>query len=162
VLVAQGNLTAALQAYRDSLAIAERLAKADPRHAGWQRDLSVSYYKVGNVLETQGKLGDALNAYRDSLAIFERLAKADPGNAGWQRDLSVSYHRVGDVLVAQGNLTEALQAYRDSLGIRARLASTVTVRTRSCSSAGLRRRGRSILRIAAPRTCWARNLGRQL
>ncbi|MFZ1093303.1 MAG: hypothetical protein WAN75_29480 [Xanthobacteraceae bacterium] len=43
MLVAQGDLTAALQAYRDSLGIRERLAKADPGNAGWQRDLSVSY-----------------------------------------------------------------------------------------------------------------------
>jgi tetratricopeptide (TPR) repeat protein len=118
VLVAQGNLRDALQAYRDSLAIRERLAKADPGNAGWQRDLSVSYNKFGDVLVAQGNLKDALQAYRDSLAIRERLAKADPGNAGPQRDLSVSYEKVGDVLVAQGNLKDALQAYRDSLAMR--------------------------------------------
>jgi tetratricopeptide (TPR) repeat protein len=122
VLVAQGNLTAALQAYRDSLGIFERLAKADPGNAGWQRDLSVSYEKVGDVLVAQGNLTAALQAHRDSLDIRERLAKADPGHAGWQRDLSVSYYKVGNVLVAQGNLTAALQAYRDSLAIFERLA----------------------------------------
>ena len=42
MLVDQGNLPEALKAYRDSLAIAERLAQADPGNAGWQRDLSVS------------------------------------------------------------------------------------------------------------------------
>ena len=40
MLVAQGKLPEALTAYRASLAIAERLAKADPGNAGWQRDLS--------------------------------------------------------------------------------------------------------------------------
>jgi hypothetical protein len=30
--------------------ISSRLAKADPGNAGWQRDLSVSYNKVGDVL----------------------------------------------------------------------------------------------------------------
>ena len=45
VLVAQGNLPEALKSYRDSLAIADRLAKADPGNADWQRDLSVSYRK---------------------------------------------------------------------------------------------------------------------
>ena len=54
VLVAQGNLPEALKSYRDSLAIAERLAKADPGNAGWQRDLSVSYNKVGDVQVAQG------------------------------------------------------------------------------------------------------------
>ena len=46
MLVAQGDLPEALQAYRDSLAIAERLAAADPSNAEWQRDLSVSYEKI--------------------------------------------------------------------------------------------------------------------
>ena len=54
VLVAQGDLPGALKSYRDSLAIAERLAKADPGNAGWQRDLSVSYSKIGDVLVAQG------------------------------------------------------------------------------------------------------------
>ena len=117
VLVDQGHLTEALQAYRNSLAIMERLTKADPGNAGWQRDLSVSHGKIGDLLVEQGNLTEALQAYRDSHAISERLAKADPGNAGWQRDLSVSYGRIGDVLVKQGNLTEALQAYRESLAI---------------------------------------------
>jgi tetratricopeptide (TPR) repeat protein len=97
VLVAQGDLTAALQAYRDSLAIFERLAKADPGNAGWQRDLSVSYNKVGDVLVEQGDLTAALQAYREDLAIAERLAKADPSNAGWQRDLQTSIGKIGNL-----------------------------------------------------------------
>ena len=68
----------------------------------WQRDLSVSYDNVGDVLEAQGNLAEALKSYQDSLAISERLAKADPSNAGWQRDLSVSYNKVGDVLLDAG------------------------------------------------------------
>jgi tetratricopeptide (TPR) repeat protein len=106
--VAQGNLADARNTYRDGLRIAERFAAADPHNAGWQRDLSVAYIKVGDVLAAQGNLPDALNAYRDGLAIAERLVKADLGNAGWQRDLSVSYNKVGDALVAQGNLADAL------------------------------------------------------
>ena len=112
MLVAQGNLPEALKSFRDALAIRDRLAKADPGNAGWQRDLSVSYNKIGDVLVAQGNLPEALASYQASLAISDRLAKADPGNAGWQRDLSVSYDRVGDVLVAQGNLPEALKSYR--------------------------------------------------
>jgi hypothetical protein len=50
VLVAQGNLPEALKSFRDGHAIRDRLAKSDPGNAGWQRDLSVSYEKIGNVL----------------------------------------------------------------------------------------------------------------
>jgi len=46
VFVAQGNLPQALESFQASLAIAERLAKADPRNAGWQRDLWVSYWRL--------------------------------------------------------------------------------------------------------------------
>ena len=106
----------ALKAYRDaSPSRAPRQGRS--RQCGWQRDLSVAYNRVGDVLKDQGNLPEALKAYRDSLAIGERLAKADPGNAGWQRDLSVAYEKVGDVLKDQGNLTEALKAYRDGLAI---------------------------------------------
>ena len=96
VLVAQGNLPEALKSYQTGLAIADRLAKADPGNAGWQRDLSVSYDKVGDVLVRQGNLPEALKSYQASLAIRDRLSKADPGNAGWQRDLSVSYAKLAD------------------------------------------------------------------
>src|SRR6516225_796689 len=107
VLRAQGKLAEALKAYRDSVAINERLAAADPSNAGWQRNLSVSYNQVvrygnvGSVLQAQGNLPDALNAYRDALTIRERLAKTDPGNTGWQSDLASSYNLVGSVLQAQ-------------------------------------------------------------
>ena len=91
--VSRGDLGAAMATFRKASAIAERLAKADPGNAGWQRDLSVSHEKIGDVLRAQGNLPGALESYRASLAIIERLAKADPGNAGWQRDLSVSHEQ---------------------------------------------------------------------
>ena len=109
VQVAQGDLAAALKSYRNSLAIRDRLAKADPGNADGQRDLSVAYERVGDVQVAQGDVAGALKSYRDSLAIFEPLAKSDPSNAGWQRDLSVLYERVGDVQVAQGDLAGALE-----------------------------------------------------
>ncbi len=121
-LARSGELSSARGAYEGARDVAQRELTADPGNTEWQRDLSVSYDRVGNVLVAQGQLPDALKAYRDGLAIAERLAKADPGNAGWQRDLSVSYDIVGDVLVAQGQLPGALKAFRDSLAIAERLA----------------------------------------
>ena len=55
VQVAQGDLAGALKSYRDSLAIRERLAKSDPGNAGWQRDLSVSYAKLGSTFRLAGE-----------------------------------------------------------------------------------------------------------
>ena len=61
--------------YQASLAIIERLAKSDPGNAGWQRDLSVSYEKVGDVQVAQGDLPARSTSYQASLAIAERLAQ---------------------------------------------------------------------------------------
>jgi hypothetical protein len=52
----------------DSLAIRERLAGSDPGNMEWQRDLSVSYERVGDVQEAQGDLKAAPKPYSDSLA----------------------------------------------------------------------------------------------
>ena len=48
------------QAYTDGKAIAEKLAAADPGNAQWQRDLSVSWDKLGDVRLAQGDLAGAL------------------------------------------------------------------------------------------------------
>jgi tetratricopeptide (TPR) repeat protein len=110
--------TRAIEAHR----LLVGLAAEKPNDIAYQRDLSVAYNEIGDVLLAQGNLTDALKSYRDDLAIRERLAKADPTNAGWQRDLSISYNKVGDVLLAQGNLTDALKSYRDDLAVREQLA----------------------------------------
>ena len=88
---------AALESYRSGMAIAEKLAESDPSNTGWQRDLSVSHNKTGDVQQAQGDLEAALESYRSDMAIAEKLAESDPSNAGWQRDLSVSHERIGDV-----------------------------------------------------------------
>jgi tetratricopeptide (TPR) repeat protein len=117
-----GASNEALAAYRRSFDAAEHLARADPGNAGWQRDLSVSHERIGDVQRAQGDLAAAQLSFQAALAIRERLAQADPGNAGWQRDLSVSHDRIGDVQKAQGDLAAARLSFQASLAIRERLA----------------------------------------
>jgi hypothetical protein len=89
--------------------IAERLMQADPGNADWQRDVSVSHNKIGNVQVAQGDLPGALQSYRASMRIAERLAQADPGNANWQRDLIVSYGKLSEVTGDQAYAAKALE-----------------------------------------------------
>ena len=119
---AQGDLAGALKRYKKKKEIISRLARTDPDNAGWQRDLSVSYNKIGDVQKSQGDLAAALESFKASHDIFERLARADPNNAGWQRDLSVSHNKIGDVQKAQGDLGQALKSYQADLAIAERLA----------------------------------------
>jgi predicted Zn-dependent protease len=88
VLVAQGNLPEALKSYRDSLAIIDRLAKADPGNAGWQRDLALSYGRVAMMQSELGAHDDALGAFRRGRNIIEHLVRQSPDNGTLPQDLA--------------------------------------------------------------------------
>ncbi|MCL4201143.1 MAG: tetratricopeptide repeat protein, partial [Pirellulaceae bacterium] len=62
-LVVRGNLTEAGRLYRESLAIAERLALADSDRADYQHNLSVSYNKVADLYRALGQGEPAREAY---------------------------------------------------------------------------------------------------
>ena len=59
----------------------------DAQNSEWQRDLSVSHNKIGDVRVAQGDLAAALEAFQKGLDIATRLAVLDPSNAQWQGDL---------------------------------------------------------------------------
>jgi tetratricopeptide (TPR) repeat protein len=103
------------------LKISAKLAAADPSNAQWQRDLSLSWERIGTVRQAQGDLTGAAQAYDDARTITAKLAAADPSNAQWQRDLAVSWSQLGEVRQAQGDLAGALKNYEESLAIRQRL-----------------------------------------
>jgi tetratricopeptide (TPR) repeat protein len=94
VLVAQGDLSGALQSYRASMAIRERLAEADPNNAGWQRDLSVSYERIGDLEEARGDIVAAIAAYEDSLPIARFLADRLPDHPQFQSDVAITERRL--------------------------------------------------------------------
>jgi tetratricopeptide (TPR) repeat protein len=98
------------------------LAQAEPDRADYQRDLSVSYNKMGDLYQALGQGEQARDAYLKDLAIAERLAQAEPDRADYQRDLSVSYERMGDLYRALGQGEQARDAYLKALAIRERLA----------------------------------------
>jgi tetratricopeptide (TPR) repeat protein len=110
--------------YEEAHRRALHLTELDPGNTGWQRDLSVSYEKLGNVAVAQGQLDQAARAYGDGLTIAKKLAASDPGNTQWQRDLSVSYNKRGDVALKQGQFDQAARAYGDGLTIRKTLATS--------------------------------------
>ena len=123
MLRAQGDGDGALAAYRAALGIRETLARRDPANTEWQRDLSISHDKIGDMLTAQGDGDGALAAYRTSLGIAEILARRDPANTQWQRDLIISYMNISESepTQARSNLSRALDIAR-SLKTAGRLA----------------------------------------
>jgi hypothetical protein len=91
----------------------------DAGDTGWQRDLSVSHNKVGDVRVAPGDLAGALGAYQAGLAIAERLAARDAGNGGWQRDLLVPRSKIGDALPRLGAVAGARRSADAARDLRA-------------------------------------------
>ena len=102
----------------------ERLIEAEPDRADYQRDLSVSYERMGDLYRALGQGEKARESYQESLAIRERLAQSEPDRADYQRDLSVSYNKMGDLYRALGQGEKARESYQESLAIRERLAQS--------------------------------------
>ena len=99
-LVATGDLTGGLAHYRQSLAVREGLAAADPTNGQMRHELAVSYQRLGDTLGNPRftNLGDtagALESYRKMLAIFEALVAADPQNTRKRHSLSIGYEKMG-------------------------------------------------------------------
>jgi len=93
------------------------LAQAEPDRADNQRDLSVSYNKVGDLYRDLGQGEQARQFYLKDLAIAERLAQAEPDRADYQRDLCVSLWRIGileNSPVRLGRALEILQSLQQT------------------------------------------------
>ncbi|MDQ0314948.1 tetratricopeptide repeat protein [Amorphus orientalis] len=108
-----GDLTGAGSIWEGLLDRYRGLAAADPANTEWQRDLSVSRNKIGDVARARGRLDDAATAYEEGRQIAERLAAADPTNTYSQRDLLVGLIKIGDVATARGRLDDAAITYEE-------------------------------------------------
>ena len=120
--LAMGDSVGALAAARKSAALMAALSAAEPDNAGWRRDLSVSYEKLGDVQQAMGDHEGALKSFRDDLAIAAALSTSDPDNAQRRWDLSISYEKLGDLQQARNDLNGALNSYREALAIREKVS----------------------------------------
>ncbi|MEM1196533.1 MAG: tetratricopeptide repeat protein [Pseudomonadota bacterium] len=116
-----GKLSKGRNAFERAHALAME-EQATTRRQSWERNLSVSHNRLGDVEKQAGDLAAARERYEAGLAIAETLAQREPGNAGWQRDLSVSHNKLGDVETQVGNLAAARERYEAGLAIRETLA----------------------------------------
>jgi hypothetical protein len=97
VFRSQDNLAAALENYRIALALAERLANADPANFAWQRELALSHGRIGMVLARQGSQRDAVAVLKQGHAILLRLRQQAPGDAALPTDLAWFEERMAEL-----------------------------------------------------------------
>ena len=118
-----GDTEGALDSYRKALAIAAKLAAANPDDTGAQRVLASGHENIGQMLAASGDTVAAMESYRTSLAIRQKLADADPANAALRRDLMHGYDSMGNVLLTCGDTAGALESKRKALAMAEQFAS---------------------------------------
>ena len=105
-----------------ALKIAEKFAKKYPEDPNLQRELCVSYERLGDIAEARNDYYAAEGYYAKALEIGKRLAEKYPEDPQMQRDLSVSYDRLGGIAEARNDYKAAEGYYAKALEIGERLA----------------------------------------
>ncbi len=102
-LEAQGKPSAAVEAYRNAFAAAEKLEQTNDV----KRTAAVAHQDLADVLTDLGRYDEARNEYEASLEIKRQLAD--------ERGVAVSLGQLGTLALAQGNLKEAHERYLAAL-----------------------------------------------
>ncbi|MCP3957658.1 MAG: protein kinase [bacterium] len=123
VRIKLGDLSAAMEALQESLALAEELVKRDPENPELRAGLGESHFWVGHVHWLRLDLDRALEQFRRYLESSEALLAQDPENRRWQKELSYAHGNIGTILQEQGQLDSAVKELRASLSIKQALAS---------------------------------------
>ena len=117
-----GDKEDALVAYRESLAVLQKLADDNPAVTEYRRDLATSHNNIGVLLSAIGKPAEVLAAHESALAIRQKLANDNPTVTEFQNDLAASQNNIGLLLSNTGKPAEALAAYESALAILQKLA----------------------------------------
>lgn len=107
VRFALGKIPEAGEAFRQSLAMARRLAARDPSNAEWQFELGQSHFWLGFLRWNERDLDAALGQFESYREISRALVERDPSNTGWQLEAAYSYSNLGQVHEERGELEPA-------------------------------------------------------
>lgn len=117
VRLAEGDMPAALDAFRESLERSKDLAARDPEHGEWQVGLGASHFWVGYVHYLRNELDAALEQFVPYLEISRRLVETAPDDETYRLELAYAHSNIGSVKERQGDLEGALEAFRLNLSV---------------------------------------------
>jgi serine/threonine protein kinase/Tfp pilus assembly protein PilF len=103
-----GRFADAEQAFRQALAIKEKLAATFPSIPKYRQDLAASFNNLGTVLASLKRLDDAQAAYHKAIQLYERLAADSPAGTPYAVELAGTYANLGRLMGDQGQLEQSL------------------------------------------------------
>lgn len=98
----------AAASFREGLAICTELAAAPDAAPEWRHDLSVSHFKLGDILFEGGDKEAALAEFSRGLPLAQQLAAGDREYAKWSAQLALYHYAIGRIHAISGRDDEAL------------------------------------------------------
>ena len=113
----QGDLDSALRAFKQSLAQAEALHRAEPANNDYLFELGQAEFWVGYVAWQRGELDYASQFFENYLEYSEKLSKREPDNVDYRLEVSYALSNLGSIANAQSQPEKALQKFQDAAAI---------------------------------------------
>lgn len=112
-----GDTDGAMQSYRVSLRIREKLLAASPRDPELARETADSHEGLGDVLYARGDLRGGLESYERALTLYEDAYRRRAGDRTYAKALAMLLVKAGDVAGGEhyanlGDTEAALASYR--------------------------------------------------
>ena len=117
-----GDAKGAVEYFRKSVAIREKLVAENPADRDGRLTLAALYARLGVVRRSLADNPGAVAAHRQSLAIEEQLVREDPVKWLYRREVAVDSRTLSLLFRDMGNLKEARRYGDESAGIFAQLA----------------------------------------
>lgn len=101
----------ALRQFLRAQEITMALAVKEPQDPVLQRDLSISYEKIGDVQMQRGEVSLAEEAYLQSLKISEIQLQRSPEDYNLRRDVAFGFEKVGDIRQSRNETGAARESF---------------------------------------------------
>jgi tetratricopeptide (TPR) repeat protein len=117
-----GTDATALDAFRQSLRLAESLSTTSPGDAGITHQIAGLHNRIGLIEMKTGRTDEAFRSLDLARSIEEVLVRAHPHELAYQVDLAAHVYNLGIFLEATGRPAKGLQRLEQSLAVYERLA----------------------------------------
>jgi tetratricopeptide (TPR) repeat protein len=124
IQVERHELESARAKFAQAAKIAQGLSQSG--NQDWQRNLSISFGKLGDLESGAGNVDAARTWYQRALDLDKRLAAHDADNRIWQRDLLVSYVKLAELEERSQRFDAARTLYQQSGSLAERLAKNAS------------------------------------
>lgn len=117
VLMRSDATDKAIDAFRESAEISERLAKLDPANVQAQHDVMISRNDLGRALLSAGRVAAAAAAYQRGLEIAKSLSERDSTSAIFRRDVGHCHDNLASVYAAKDDNAKAIEALTKAIDV---------------------------------------------